>query len=88
LLKEVWPGTFVAEANLDGFTCLWARHLDPVTRHPWGASFAVQHFHSARLSMNDLVLGTLSLAVGRDRLVFILGEHTGNIFATRLDPER
>lgn len=75
-------------SDRDGFTCLWARHLDPVTRRPLGPSKAVQHFHSARLSMTDLMLSTLSLAVARDRLVFILGEHTGNIWTARLDPQR
>jgi Tol biopolymer transport system component/DNA-binding winged helix-turn-helix (wHTH) protein len=75
-------------SDRDGFVCVWGRRLDPVTRLPLGAPFAVKHFHAARLSMVDLRLDVLSLGVARDRLVLILGEHTGNIWKMPLDPER
>jgi eukaryotic-like serine/threonine-protein kinase len=75
-------------SDRDGFVCVWGRRLDPVTRHPLGSSFAVQHFHTARLSMVDLGLDVMSLGIARDRLVLILGEHTGNIWKMPLDLEQ
>jgi len=44
----------------------------------------IQHFHKKGLSGRNLYLGTPDIAVARDRLVFNLGEHTGNIWLTPL----
>jgi hypothetical protein len=68
----------------DGYRCIWAARLDPHTRHPIGAPFAVAHFHSSRRSMLNVALSELELAVGPDRIVFMQGEVTGNIWLAHL----
>ena len=73
-------------SHRDGFRCIWAQRLDPLTRRPKGAPFAVHHFHKGRLSAMNVFLSQFSLAVARDRLVFNLGEVTGNVWSTQAPP--
>ncbi len=65
-------------SNRDGFVCIWARFLDPATRKPLGDPKPVIHFHSGRSSLGS-VYG-LDLAVAEDKLVFNVGESSGNIW--------
>ncbi len=67
-------------SHRDGYRCLWAQHVTSDTRHPSGEPFSVAHFHSARLSMMNISTGFLELEVAKDKLVFNLGELTGNIW--------
>lgn len=66
----------------DGFRCVWARRVDPATKRPFGDIFNVRHFHTARQSLRGFgSRGYLTgLSVGKDRMVFSLGELTGNIW--------
>jgi Tol biopolymer transport system component/DNA-binding winged helix-turn-helix (wHTH) protein len=64
----------------DGFMCLWAQRLEPESKRPRGAAFPVQHFHSTWRSIANVPRGLLGVSVARDRLVFNLGELTGNIW--------
>jgi Tol biopolymer transport system component len=74
-------------SNRDGFRCIWAQRTDPESRRPIGAPFAVYHLHGARRSMMNEILENLGFDVGHDRLVFNMGEDTGNIWTTPLDPK-
>jgi hypothetical protein len=67
-------------SDRDGSPCLWAQRLDPETKRPAGAPLSVQHFHSRGLSWKNLYLGAPGIAVARDRTVFNLGEHSGNVW--------
>jgi serine/threonine protein kinase/Tol biopolymer transport system component len=71
-------------SDRDGSSCLWAQRLDPSMKRPTGAALAIQHFHGKGLSSRNLYLGAPGIAVARDKMVFNLGEHTGNIWMTRL----
>ena len=66
----------------DGFRCIWARPLNPLTKKPSGEAFAVRHFHSARFSLRHVgsqgFLTGLSAAEGA--LVFSMGELKGNVW--------
>jgi hypothetical protein len=73
------PNPFVS--HRDGFGCLWAQRLDARTKHPVGPQFAIHHFHDTRLSMMNVGLGLLEIDVARDKIVFGLGELTGNIWS-------
>jgi Tol biopolymer transport system component len=66
----------------DGFRCVWARKLDPSTRHPVGEAFAVAHFHSARRSLKRSPGGAkmIGLSVAPGRMMLAFGELTGNIW--------
>jgi Tol biopolymer transport system component len=74
---------FISER--DGFLCLWAQRLDPATKHPQGAAFAIQHFHTARRSLATIGNPSLmGMSVGTGRLIFSMTEQTGNIWMTNL----
>lgn len=68
-------------SHRDGYGCLWAQLISPQTRRPAGPPFNIAHFHSARLSMMNVGTGLLELGVAKDKIVFNLGEVTGNIWA-------
>jgi len=71
-------------SDRDGSPCLWAQRLDPATKRPAGPPLSIQHFHTKGLSWRNLYLGAPGLAVARDKIVFNLGEHSGNIWMTQL----
>jgi eukaryotic-like serine/threonine-protein kinase len=71
-------------SNRDGSPCLWAQRLDPLTKQPSGSAVSIQHFHSRARSWKNLYLGGPDIAVAIDKLVFDLGEQTGNIWMTDL----
>jgi serine/threonine protein kinase len=75
-------------SNRDGSPCLWAQRLEATTKRPRDSPLLIQHFHSRGLSWRNLYLGAPSIAVARDKIIFNLGEHTGNIWMTRLLPMR
>ncbi len=62
----------------DGFRCIWARRLG-TSMLPAGPAFAVKHLHAARWSLNPMG-ERVGLWAGPRRLVFSLGELTGNIW--------
>jgi Tol biopolymer transport system component len=62
----------------DGHGCIWAQHLHPITKQPVDEPFAVFHSHSARLSLSNQI--EIAVSVGGNRLVFSMGERTGNIW--------
>jgi len=62
----------------DSYTCIWAQPLDPATKRPRGKPVAVYHSHETR---HGLAGGPFfGPAVGGKRIVFALGEQTGNIW--------
>jgi Tol biopolymer transport system component len=65
----------------DGFLCIWAQRLDADTKRPVGAPFAVFHSHNARVSLEG------SLAIGPDKMLFDMAEHTGNIWMAEWKPQ-
>jgi eukaryotic-like serine/threonine-protein kinase len=56
----------------DGYLCIWAQRLNPVTKHPIGPPFAFEHFHNS--AGHDAVLnqGFCDLSVARDRILINL----------------
>ena len=65
----------------DGFPCIWAQRLEPLTKRPLGDMFPVYHLHQARRSirsLDDLSVARLSTTPGK--LVFSMGEYSGNIW--------
>jgi Tol biopolymer transport system component len=71
---------FVSER--DGFRCLWARPLNPISKKPAGEAFPVRHFHSARFSLRHVgSQGFLTgLSAGEGALVFSMGELKANVW--------
>ena len=73
---------FISER--DGFRCLWAQRLDVTTKRSSGAPFAVQHFHSSRLSLTNVEYSAFEISITRSRVLFSAGEVTGNIWAAEI----
>jgi Tol biopolymer transport system component/predicted Ser/Thr protein kinase len=71
---------FISER--DGFRCIWAQPLNPVTKLPAGEAFALRHFHSANLSLRQVgSQGYLTgLTAAEGALIFSLGELKGNVW--------
>ena len=67
-------------ANTDGYRCLWRQALDPQTKRPLGNPTAVYHMHGARRSIGYISPGFAEISVAPDRIVFPLGERTGNVW--------
>jgi eukaryotic-like serine/threonine-protein kinase len=62
----------------DGHLCIWARRLNPQTKHPVGEPFGIYHSHGGRFSLANPIDKTMG--IGGNRLVFSMGERTGNIW--------
>ena len=71
----------------DSFRCIWAQKLDMDFKRPMGAPFPVFHSHNAvRNLMNIDGPAQVGLSIGGGRLVFAMGEITGNLWATDIRP--
>ena len=64
----------------DNYSDIWAQRLDPVTKHPMGEAFAVQHFHQISRAPNIQGAASFGPAIGRDRITFTLRERSANIW--------
>jgi hypothetical protein len=62
--------------------------LDPASKRPAGAPFAVYHSHSAQRSLMNPGLYPLQMSVTRDRLIFNLGERIANIWMATLPGQK
>ena len=68
-------------SDVDGFRCIWAQRLEPITKRPVGDPLEVHHSHSARRSlMNVRIPLFFELSLTADRLFFNMSETTGNIW--------
>jgi hypothetical protein len=67
-------------SSRDGYWCIWAQQLDENTRQPLGEPVAVHHFHDNRVSLRNLELSKLKLAVAADKIIFNMGELSGNVW--------
>src|SRR5262249_437473 len=73
-------------SHRDGFFCIWAQRLNPTSKQPTGAPFAIQHFHHAYQSLARLDRGDIiGMSVARGTMAFALRELTGNIWLHQTD---
>ncbi len=68
----------------DGYLCIWARKLDPVTKHPVGAPFAFEHFHNSAGHDASLNQFGSDLSVARDKMLINLPEIHSAIWMTQM----
>ncbi len=64
----------------DSYQCIWAQPLDPATKRPRGEPMAVYHFHETRRALSIADGANFGPAVGGGRIVFALGEQSGNVW--------
>ncbi len=73
-------------SNRDGFTCMWALRLDPKTKRPQGAPFAIQHFHgSQRIYAGISESNHMEVNVAKDKIVTNLDDIRSDIWMMQLD---
>jgi hypothetical protein len=62
----------------DGYRCIWAQRLEPAAKRPIGTPIPVYHVHSLGRFLGD---GDFrKICVGRDKMIFNMGERTSNIW--------
>jgi Tol biopolymer transport system component len=72
-------------SDRDGFRCIWARDLNPSTKTPVGSIRPVLHLHNSRLSLLHVAnTGNVGISPVGDKLIFSMGELTGNLWMTEL----
>jgi Tol biopolymer transport system component len=76
---------FISER--DGFRCIWAQRLHPVTKSPVDPPFAVQHFHTgagALLTNFRANPQQIGLSASTQGIVYSLEELRGNVWTMEL----
>jgi serine/threonine protein kinase len=74
-------------SKLDGFPCFWAQRLNPKTKHPVGAPFAIQHLHNQQfIPGGPEPMFKMELNVARDKIVTNLDEFHSDIWMMHLEP--
>lgn len=78
--------TIYFTSNRDGFMCMWAMRLDPKTKRPAGAPFAIEHFHgSQRIHSGISTAEDLELDISKDKIVTSLDEVHSDVWMMDLD---
>jgi eukaryotic-like serine/threonine-protein kinase len=68
----------------DGYLCIWAQRLDPVTKRPLGTPFAFEHFHNSAGRAAAIHQGSSDLSVARDKILINLPQVHSEIWTTQL----
>ena len=72
-------------SDRDGYRCVWARKLDAATKRAQGEIYPVLHLHSPRLSLLHIPnTGHVGLNEVGEKLIFAMGELTGNLWLAEL----
>ena len=70
-------------SSRDGYLCIWAQRLNPVTKHPLGAPFAFEHFHNAAGRFAPIFQPSMDdLSVAKDKIVINLPQVQSDIWMT------
>jgi serine/threonine protein kinase len=72
------------QSDRDGFTCLWKLAIDPMKGRTIGDPVPLLHFHRANFPLRELSRVAFDLRVAKDKLVFNVVSHTGNLWRTQL----
>jgi Tol biopolymer transport system component len=72
-------------SDRDGHSCIWAQRLDPQTKHPQGAAYALYHFHRTETSAMSFGGQRMFLAGARDKLIVPDWTVTGNLWIAKID---
>jgi DNA-binding winged helix-turn-helix (wHTH) protein/Tol biopolymer transport system component len=76
--------TLYFTSTRDGYLCIWAQRLDPVTKHPLGPPFAYEHFHNAQGRAAAWDQKRSDLSVARDKILINLPDEHSDIWMTQM----
>jgi Tol biopolymer transport system component/DNA-binding winged helix-turn-helix (wHTH) protein len=68
----------------DGYLCIWAQRLDPMTKHPSGPPFAFEHFHNSEGRAAAYHSFSSDLTVARDKILINLPHINHDIWMTQM----
>jgi Tol biopolymer transport system component/DNA-binding winged helix-turn-helix (wHTH) protein len=68
----------------DGYLCIWAQKIDPVTKHPLGSPFAYEHFHNSAGHDASIEQAASDMSVARDKILINLPEVHPAIWMTQI----
>jgi hypothetical protein len=82
--------TLYFTSNRDHHTGFWAQRLNPKTKRPEGAPFAIQHldYQQAIGGCGGNPLFNMELSVARDKIVTNIEDAHSDIWMTQLAPEK
>lgn len=64
-------------SDRDGFRCIWSQKLEPQSKRPSGEPVAALHLHGPKHLLKEVPVWGLDVSLGRDKLIFSLGEAGG-----------
>jgi hypothetical protein len=74
-------------SDRDGHTCIWAQRLEPRTKQPQGAPYALYHLH--RTDTSPASFGrAMFLAGARDKLILPVWTVTSNLWTAKVDTDK
>jgi eukaryotic-like serine/threonine-protein kinase len=76
--------TLYFTSTRDGYLCIWAQRLDPVTKHPLGPPVAYEHFHNSAGRAGVLYQAYSNLSVARDKILMVLPQVQSDIWMTQM----
>jgi WD40-like Beta Propeller Repeat len=68
----------------DGYLCIWAQKLDPVTKHAVGSPFAYEHFHNSAGHDASIGQAASDMSVARNKILINLPEIHPAIWMTQI----
>jgi Tol biopolymer transport system component len=81
--------TLYFTSSRDGYLCIWAQRLNPVTKRPLGQPFAYEHFHNASGRSAPVYSPSLyDLSVAGDKMVINLPQVLSDVWMTDVIAER
>jgi eukaryotic-like serine/threonine-protein kinase len=77
--------TLYFTSTRDGYLCIWAQRLNPLTKHPQGPPFAFEHFHNSAGRAGASSQTNSDLSVARDKIIINLPQvKSGDIWMTQM----
>jgi eukaryotic-like serine/threonine-protein kinase len=76
--------TLYFTSTRDGYLCIWAQRLDPMSKHPLGPPFAYEHFHNAQGRAAAYDQRRSDLSVARDKILINLPDEHSDIWMTQV----
>jgi DNA-binding winged helix-turn-helix (wHTH) protein/Tol biopolymer transport system component len=80
--------TLYFTSSRDGYLCIWAQKLDPMTKRPVGEPFAFEHFHNSAgrdaAAFWGSSFGFPDLSVARDKILIELPQLRSDVWMTQV----
>jgi DNA-binding winged helix-turn-helix (wHTH) protein/Tol biopolymer transport system component len=78
--------TILFTSTRDGYLCIWRQRLNPITKHPVGQPFAIEHFHNSEGAYGAMLDNQWyhDLSVAQDKMLINLPEVHADVWMTQI----